>query len=158
MNPNDFSAKLKKLLDAVVDQFTSKDAMQTLGDEAAALIKKRTRVGYGVAGPGATKSKLKPLSEPYKKQRKADGVAATTSPNKSNLTNTGKMLDNIGAVASKGKVTIGFSDADQEQKAEWVTEGGRPFNSLSDAEIKQLRNKLEAAIKLQLKNVFKSLK
>ena len=158
MNLKDFAPKLKLLMEAVLEHFSSKENMQVLGDNAAALIKKRTRLGYGVDQNGGTKAKLKPLSPGYKKQRKADGVASTTTPNKSNLTNTGAMLDNISAKATTGKVTIGFPDKAQEQKAEWVTEGGRPFNYLSEAEVKQLQNQLEAEVKKQLKTIFGSIK
>lgn len=158
MNLKDFPEKLKALMDAVKDKLTSKDSMQELGDEAAQLIKKRTRLGYGLDKQGGVKQKLKPLSESYKRERKATGVASSTSPSKSNLTNTGAMLDNIGATASKGKVTIGFDDKFQEQKAEWVAEGGRPFNNLSEAELKQLRDKLEVKIKAELKAIFNSIK
>lgn len=155
MNQNNFAVKLKQLMDAIVDKMRSKQSMQAIGDSAAALIKKRTRLGYGVAQSGGTKQKLKPLSDGYKKQRKANGVAASTTPNKSNLTNTAKMLDNIQATASEGKATIGFSDREQEQKAEWVSEGGRPFNNLSEAEIKQLRDQVELEIRKQLKAIFR---
>ena len=138
---DDFEQKLKEIADKIVKEATSNDSLQNIGNEAAYLIKKRTRLGYGVSEQYGNKVKLKPLSKKYIKQRKNDDLSNATTPNKSNLTKTGEMLDSMNAkVKGDGVVNIGVDDNNLD-KAGWVSKD-RPFNNLSDAEIKQLENKI----------------
>jgi hypothetical protein len=70
MKPEDFAKKLDEIMDELINEATSKESMQELGDEAANLIRKRTRLGYGVESQGGTKARLAPLTEKYQKVRK----------------------------------------------------------------------------------------
>lgn len=92
MKSEDFSKNLKKIMDELLRQ--AEESLNDLGNEAAQLIKKRTRLGYGVSEVGGTKEKLEPLSEPYKKQRKGK-ISGPTTPAKSNLTYSGELLDDL---------------------------------------------------------------
>ena len=83
-------------------------------------------------------------------------LSTATTVNKSNLTQKGQMLDNIGAtVSGTSSITIGFSDEFARAKAGWVTEGGRPFNFLSKAEISQLKKQLEDKLFTRIKSLLK---
>lgn len=132
---NEFDPFKKKIEDAL-NKFASADNMQKIGDLAAGIIKKRTRLGFGVETTGADRNKLKPLSEKYiefrknlkgiqraKKAVRAGGkvslktkqrasknpkieLSSDTSASKSNLTLTGQMLDSLKATSTQGSVTI----------------------------------------------------
>ena len=157
MKAEDFSEKLKKMMEALVKEATSPKYLKQLGDEAARLIQKRTRLGYGVAEHGGVKGKFEPLTEPYVKQRKTKATGPTT-PKKSNLTLTGSMLDAISSRPNgNGSVEIGFTDAHEAQKAVWNSKL-RPFNHLSKAEIAQLRKKLQDDLGIIIRRLESSLK
>jgi len=159
MNLKDLTDKFNGNIQEVVDDVASPQAMEKLGEAASELIRKRTRLGYGVAEENGSKGKLKPLSEPYKKTRKRNKPTGPSTPAKSNLTYTGQMLDDLGPVqSSQGHVEIGFKTDKSTKKAEWVTEGGRPFNNLSKSEIKQLEQALSDEIGKSLKSNLDKLK
>ena len=121
--------------------------MLDVGEAAVELIKKRTRLGFGVAEKGGRKKRLDKLSEGYKKSRKRHKPTGPTTASKSNLTRSGGMLDDLEAKEkSDGKIHIDFSSADSQDKAGWVSDD-RPFNNLSKAEIKQLEQQLDKAAK-----------
>lgn len=128
--------KLEKARDGMLKDIKS------IGDFAANLIKKRTRLGYSVPSHGGSKSKLKPLSPKYIKQRGRENLSPMTTKNRSNLTRTGEMLDSIiSKKTSENTIEIGFSNEDSENKAEWNAKD-RPFNFLSSAEQKQIKQEL----------------
>jgi len=147
INPKDFAKKLKELSEQIVKEVTNTQFMLELGGKASNLIFKRTRLGYGVSQQGSDKERLKPLSDSYKKVRKAHPQSTNTSPAKSNLTRTGEMLDAIQPIKTAiGSVTIGLKDSINSNKAQWNTEKGRPFMNLSSAEMKQIQNFLRDKI------------
>ena len=158
MKAKDFEANFKRIITDALNKVADKETMQDLGEAASELIKKRTRLGYGVDTPEGSKKRLKPLSDPYKKKRKKDKPTGPTTPTRSNLTSSGKMLDNLGPVKpTNTSVSIGFSDKEQEQKAEWVSEE-RPFNNLSKSEVKQIEQELVAVAEKAFKDAEKKLK
>ena len=151
MSASDDIKKALKALESMKKE-VEKDLID-VGEEAVNLIKKRTRLGYGVADQGGAKTKLDKLSTGYIAQRKRNKPKGPSTPSKSNLTNTGDMLDALEAKEkADNKVEIGFKTTKEEQKAEWVSED-RPFNNLSKAEIKQLKKKLENSIKEAIKKI-----
>jgi hypothetical protein len=158
MKPEDFSKNLNKIMEELLKEATKGDSLKDLGDEAAFLIQKRTRLGYGAAEQGGSKQKLEPLSGPYKKQRKSK-ISGPTTPAKSNLTLSGQMLDNIESFISEdGKVTVGFKEGSVAfDKAKWNSKL-RPFNFLTKAEIAQLRKKLEASLGEKLRLIQARIK
>jgi len=125
----------KKLRDALVrimPEITSPEAMRKIGDQAASMIKLRTRLGYGVQKDGADKEKLKPLSKTTIEVRKGNlaffkspstgkpipyepddngakvRLHSDTRPSKSNLTRTGQLLDSVKVTkAGRGTVSVG---------------------------------------------------
>jgi hypothetical protein len=135
--------------------------MKEFGEYMANAIKVRTRLGYGVKKLAGSREKLKPLDpERYIPFRKSfPNLSGDTTPNKSNLTLTGQMLDSMQVKeVTKGKVTVGPAGprndtTDTNEKiAEYVAEQGRPFNTLTKPELKGLtdlvRNKITKLLKL----------
>lgn len=134
-------AKLRK----EVKSTYSDDQMERLGEQAAEMIRIRTRLGYGVSKPGSKRERLKKLDGEYIETRKDFGeLSQFTTPGRSNLTRTGQMLESIVVLDAKdGKVTVGPQGARSDSKhsndqiAEYVSTA-RPFISVSDLEIKKL--------------------
>jgi hypothetical protein len=173
--------RIREALDKLIPQIKAPENMRKIGEQAAAMIKLRTRLGSGVATNGADKQKLKPLAKSTIEVRKGNlafyrnakgqsipftpddngakvKLSDQTSPSKSNLTRTGQLLDSEGVTkVGYGTVAIGphgprhDSKLSNEQVAEHVTRGGRPFNNLSKVEVKRLQD----GIKKQLRDLLK---
>lgn len=144
MSASDDIKKVMKALENIQKE-VEKDFID-VGEEAVELIKKRTRLGYGVEDQGKSKTKLKRLSPEYIDQRKRKKPTGPSTPAKSNLTDSGDMLDALEAKEKQGnKVEIGFKNSKEEKKAKYVSED-RPFNNLSKAEVKQLQKKIEKSL------------
>lgn len=162
MKVKEFEEKLIALLNELAEEKN----MMLIGEYAKELIKKRTRLGYGVEKTGDERKKLKALSDSYIDQRKgkvsfiktkakniipvkplsSPKLSPSTSPTKSNLTKSGSMLDSMSVTSSNGKVRIApqgsRSDSrfSNEEIASLVTKQGRPFNNLAKGDLKQLRD------------------
>jgi hypothetical protein len=144
IKPTDFAKKLKEIKDDVINELNKKESLQDIGDKASNLVFKRTRLGYGVDSQGGAKTRLNPLSDSYKKVRKGEHLSESTTPGKSNLTETGEMLNDLHAIVKgEGLINIGFKTKLSSDKASWNTDKGRPFMNLSAPEIKQLQNYLK---------------
>jgi hypothetical protein len=138
----DFVARLNKAIEAT----TGPEEIKKIGGFLIQKIAVRTRLGYGVTNHLDEKSSLKPLSPKYKQFRKDyPYLYGMTTPNKSNLTLTGSMIDslrikNIG----KNSIRIGPTGTDRNgvsnsSKAYWQEKMGRVFLRLSFQEVKQAR-------------------
>lgn len=156
-----FADALSKAIETTVKRQNFKKYI----DKAAELIKKRTRLGYGVQGKDQPKTRLKELSEGYVKQRqkmRRDGeLSANTSAKKSNLTKTGQMLDSItgvtdgdaeGHIEFKGSRTD--SDLSNADLAE-INEKTRPFFTLSNLEIKQITDDLRKDLLVEVNKLLR---
>lgn len=151
----DFVKSNNKILNKLADE------MPDLSKEAVAIIKKRTRAGYGVNANYGGKERLDALSPRYKKQRKKNksDLSSEARWNKSNLTKTGSMLDSLYAVVKKltFRVTVRGEDRDNvsnREKAWWLEEGGRPFLYLSKIEIKRLTKELQKKLEKIIDKLF----
>jgi hypothetical protein len=153
-------ADLNKLLDSLIDD----DFLQMCADKMKDIIYKRTKSGKGLSGNsdemGAESlDDLDGLSQGYKDYRKTKSLGPYGSPNKSNLTFTGEMLESIKAYV-KGKDAIveipntTRSDGQTNKKiAKKVSEAGRPFFNLADSELKQF----EAFVSRELRKRIREL-
>lgn len=125
-------SKFKKEADRLIKTFKSPRMLTEAGNFAADRIRLRTRLGKGI-GPSGAPQILKKLSPSYRLQRAGKIAFASkgtgkgrivypyipdaapklhpqTSPNKSNLTFTGQLLDSIGInKRTQNSVTIGVS-------------------------------------------------
>lgn len=142
-------ANLVKKLEKTVAESIKKTALIDVGVFARDLIVKRTRLGYGVEKDFDSKQKLAKLSSKYVKRRKMfNGLSAYTTPNKSNLTLTGQMLDSIISVTKDKIIEIKPSGRRDDGKrnadiARYAEEGGRGrpkriFMRISQLEFKQI--------------------
>lgn len=143
------SNDLKKFfgeLNKVLAQAVTPKQMKYLGGEAAKIIVKRTRLGYGVKENKGERFKLStiPWSPMYKALRKVAELDDTTAPKKSNLTFTGQMLRSFKVVkANKSNVTLDVSGTRRDGQtnkeiAASNAKRGRVFNRLSLNEYNQL--------------------
>jgi hypothetical protein len=138
--------KLFKKIEDTLDETIKREQMISLGNFTANLIRKRTRLGYGVDRQFGVKQKLKPLSPRYVSARKKfKDLSNATTPKKSNLTLTGQMLDSVKIIkAENGSIKIGptgnrtdnsFSNL---QIALFNQNKGRTFNRVSQLEGQQV--------------------
>lgn len=132
------------------------ESLELLGEEAANIIRRRTRLGFGVASTGSERFRLRPLTDRYMKFRtvKRSRLSDMTKPRRSNLTLRGDMLDDLGVKSvnpMRGQVVLGFRNQSSLDKATWNTDSGRPFNNLSRLEIKQLGRFKEKELEAELR-------
>lgn len=161
------SKKVAALTVRLVTNSINDEDMSALGKFIARLIKIRTRLGFGVSENGTPKKKLKELSgrpKPYKSTihqreiaKKKGELSKETTPIKSNLTMTGRMLDSITIAVSKLKVIVSIpnssrpdSKATNKEIARYNEEKGRPFFHVSDSEIRQIKREAARIIKSKL--------
>ena len=129
---------LQRKIKRLTDRIESSRDRKAVGGFIIQTIRNRTRKrGKGVARAGGRERTLRPVSEGYAKWRvtqRRHPQAATGR--KSNLTFTGRMLDDLIVKRStKKQLLIGFRTQFSEDKAEWQSEQGRPFMFLSRGEI-----------------------
>lgn len=143
-------------LEEVLKEATNARNMEAFGQKAADIIYKRTKSGKGVTsntGP-ASLTKLKPLSQQYIDLRKKNPPKGEFgSPARSNLTNTGQMLDSIQVKAESGKATVSIADTvrsdgkTNSEVAGHVADNGRPFMNLANEEAKILTKDFENLVR-----------
>lgn len=161
MNSTKISLAIDKLKKKTEIKLSLED-MNYLGRFIANMIRKRTRLGYGVKDNGEARYKLDSLEDSTidtrNRLKKRGELSPLTSKGKSNLTMTGQMLDAIKWVASKMSIRVFIDDSrrnDSEETnkkiAEYVSEK-RPFFKVSDSEIRQIKREAVKLIKESLKN------
>ena len=141
-----FQTDLEKMLKASAGRAD----MLRLGNYVLDLIKARVRKGYGADKNGGRQKKLKPLSRSYKKQRARLRLSPFTTPTKSNLTRSGRLIGGLRVAVQSGVVIIRPSGSSREgtpnQKvAEYVSKD-RPFLFLTKGEIQSAAQYFEKEI------------
>lgn len=138
-----------KAFEQAIKKVFSAQSQQAIANEMADSVRIRAQLGGSVENTGSKKKAFKALSDSYKQQRKKfSGLSDKTTPNKSNITRTGQMIESI---RGKGKANgfllelAGSRDdgLTNEKVAGFVEEQGRPFMNLSDIELKKLARLLE---------------
>lgn len=137
-----------KRLSKITKESIASNQMRSIGEFIADIIRKRTRLGYGVDKDYGSKTKLKGFTQGYRefRQRAAERgmLSSATAPGKSNLTLTGQLLDNYGLIKiSSGIVSIGPKGTRKDglrnaDLALYQEEQGRTFNRLSELEFRQV--------------------
>lgn len=168
--------ELNKILNKALNEIQSESFIGELADESEELVRKRTRLGFGVDTPGGKKKKLEPLKDSYVQQRRnkvafyKDSQKIThpitkvtrkmtlgkgTRPKKSNLTRTGQMLEELTSkikrTAGRILITLTFKSSESRQKAEYAHKGSenrkkRIFMNLSKAEGNQIIKRVRAKV------------
>lgn len=145
--------EMRKKLETVLEDTINKELMSEIGELVAKTVKDRTRDGFGVSENYENKKALKPLTAATKRIRtgvqKKGQLSSQTTPETSNLTRSGRMLNNIGYNASDKEVII-LPKGKEQLKARDVSKD-RPFMNLSKQEIntviKLIKNKINIGIK-----------
>jgi hypothetical protein len=152
---------LTELLIKASKEAFSKEQMTIIGQEVIEIIKRRTRLGYGVDRAGEKRRSLRDMRRHnpiYTEARKAlakDGkLSSMTAPTKHNLTLTGDMLDSMKIKkAETNKVTIDFNGEDNKMKAGVNEKRGWKFLNLSDNDLKQLQRILANNLEVNLRKI-----
>lgn len=178
--------QIGKRIEFALNFLNKKSTLNAIGKLIVRMITVRTRTGFGVARTGAARKRLAKLSKGYIEARKGkplfltntitkkvfsnrDGnkakyttamkLSGMTSASKSNLTQTGEMIDNLTHSVSGNKISVSPSGRDAKQKAEWAEDGSsnrpqRPFLHLSNNELKQIRQFIQGEIGKALRQKF----
>lgn len=156
--------RLRRDLIKALDRSVSKKALKPVARKAAQIIYRRVKSGRGVVNANkvpAKATRLKKLSDKYKSRRKKVGVKGKFgTPGKSNLTFTGQMLEALEGEAKKQRIEIFINDSDRSDSdssnseiAEFVQEQGRPFLSLTKAELNIIIQELDEVLQRELNKV-----
>lgn len=152
----------KKKLERAILQGQLRAARQ-LAKFVPAMIRERTRSGLGLLGS------LDGLSTSYVKfrERVKSRLSKETSPNKSNLTATGQLLDAIIGEATGTIVKIFISpkprkkelnpsaSATNREIRKYVEDGGREFLGLTANERRVIEKEAAEVIKTEIRKAFK---
>jgi hypothetical protein len=130
--------KLARELQRALSLALSKKTRQKIGKATVKSIKTRVRAGSGSPSTGQ-QEKLKPLEKKTKRNRRhlrsKGGLAkGKTTAAKSNLTQTGSMIDTLNASTRGSDITIRVSP-DNQKKANLVSKD-RPFLNLTKTDLK----------------------
>lgn len=158
--------EFKRAYDRAMKRAFSAAQMTKYGEFAAEMIKLRSRLGFGVSTEGGNRNRFAELSKSYKEERaqdrKSGKLSSLTTPNRSNLTRTGQMLESLGVKKLKdGEVKIGpkgkrlGESITNEEVGVFVSAAGRVFNNLSKTELKRLDKFIEDELERFLKEELK---
>jgi hypothetical protein len=161
---NDF----KKHINDAIDKSLNRQNMNIIIDKMAERIEKRTRSGRGVNqhwGIDKPLKKLKPITIQLREELQQDGeLDSRTSPRKSNLTRTGRLLDSIRtSVIGRGlaRIFLRSSRGDgksNESVAEELAQGGRKFFKFSKKEIVSSANDYKLILHREFVKILNRLK
>ena len=159
--------KFKEDLERAIDELSSAKTLTPIAKQTAEIIRRRTRLGQGVEETGAKKSPLAPLAASTKASRKKKSkqgkLSDKTSPNKSNLTESGEMLDSIAGRAMNRLIEISPTGARNKKLAAYHQLGrsspsampARKFLNLSAEDIRQLTAVMQDEFTNILNRVFR---
>ncbi|RTL05197.1 hypothetical protein EKK58_08595 [Candidatus Dependentiae bacterium] len=159
--------KFARQAEKAIDELISSKTLTPIAQKAAEIIKRRTRLGQGVAASGEKKKALAPLADSTKlsrkKKQKRGELSDLTTPNRSNLTETGEMLESLEGRAINKLIEVSVKGDRNKKLAAFHTLGRssptfmpkRPFLNLAMEDIKQLTAVLQDEFTNILNKVFK---
>lgn len=155
----DFQRNFTKNLERAIRRTFGRNYFNNLGELILETILRRTRAGYGVSESGGSQSRLLPLSRDYVEHRRMfSGLSSYTSPKRSNLTYTGRMLNDLGfrpqgeTRNQLGGLMFSFRTTESTEKAEMVS-GRRPFLNLTAGDIRKITREARAALAKNLARI-----
>lgn len=165
MSFNDDLQKFKKNIDKALDELTSNKNLGPISKDLEEIIRRRTRLGKGVDVSGGDNTALKALKESTKASRrykkKRGLLSDKTSPNKSNLTSTGQLLDSLAGRAINKLIEVSPQGSRKDSKlknaevAAYQESSGRKFLNLSKQDIKQLTAVMQDSFNDIINRIFK---
>lgn len=152
---NDFEDKLAKQLEQTLKDILSEKNLEKIAQDIVDQIVLRTKLGKGVSQAEGPEKPLEKLSTSYKKQRKSlqskGKLHETTTPTRSNLTQTGEMLDSIRYKINGEEITIYIEGEFNNKKANWQVDQKRSFLNISSVQKKRLINLINTQIQAAFK-------
>jgi hypothetical protein len=174
---DDFNLIMRQIVGAARETYSTAQ-LSVVGKFATETIKKRTRLGFGTQSedPGGTRERLQKLSDSYKDFRKGKvafytddfgrlrkipnpkkkpRLDSSTSPGKSNLTFTGKMLRSI-TWRVRGQIINIFARGQKNKDKVFFAHSGsrnrpkRIFLSLTSKEVLQVTNFIDKLFSFNL--------
>lgn len=155
--------KFRLKVERSLNELTSQSNLSPIATDLTEIIRRRTRLGYGVEKTGQPKQKLQPLASSTVRSRarkKSHGaLSEKTSPKKSNLTETGQMLDSLRGRAINKLIEIGPT-GDRNKKLTAYHQLGnaklpkRRFLNLAREDIRQLTAVMQDRFSIILEKVF----
>lgn len=145
---------VKMIVHVITKETKSSSFKRGLGEYVAGLIKTRTRSGHGEEGGRETR--LAPLKASTIRRRgilKRQGLLSKeTSPGRSNLTESGDMLNSITTKVTSTGLELSFKPAVKRRAGE--NQATRPFFGVTDKEKELVSVFIAKQIKASLKNRF----
>jgi len=148
---NTIDSVLKKKLDALKKEITKPENVIILAEELKKGIYTRTKLGYGVSEMFGKQFKLPALSDDYKIWRKKHKVDSTSSASKSNLTQSGEMLNSLQVKSTPRGAEISIEGSRNQKLKQYNEESGRPFFYISSVQLRELVVKLQNMISKAIK-------
>lgn len=141
---------LKKKVDSALREVLSKDTFNEIGKLTSDQIKTRTRLGKGVPESEGAFQTLKPLADAtinIRTDKKKKGkLSSLTTPKRSNLTETGELLDSLKYQSTNTEVRIYIEGPQNQKKANDQVAQGRKFMNLSKTEVREIIKYLQKKI------------
>ncbi len=151
-----FNKKIQKALDELIGPKT----LKTIGNFEAGLIKKRSRLGYGVPKDLGPKQKFADLATSTVKARKKKKLAGETTAKKSNLTETGQLLNDLVSSIEGRSTIIGHTKDRNKRIGAFHQTGGsnlpqRRYLGLATEDLKQIKAQMQDIFTDILNRLFK---
>lgn len=148
---NTLDSVLKKKLEVLKKEITKPENVIILAEELKKGIYTRTKLGYGVSEMFGKQFKLPALSDDYKIWRKKHKVDSTSSASKSNLTQSGEMLNSLKVKPTSTGSQIVIDGTRNQKVKQYTEEAGRPFFYVSSVQLRELVVKLQKMISKAIK-------
>jgi len=152
----DFLKDVKQAADKAVTEARKKENMARYAQLGADRIRVRTRLGFGVSSEGAGTQRLPRIKDGTIKNRQRTKnrgqLSEFTTPGRSNLTETGELLDAIqGSSSADGTADITLAEDRTDGKSnndivEFLAAKGFEFFHLSNAEIKGIEKEVTETV------------
>ena len=142
-------SEISRLSEKVISELQKSSVLAEVGRTVSDSIRKRTRAGYGCDEDEGSRKKLAELAESTVKIRRSfSDLSTETRPEKSNLTMTGRMLNDLGFQATNKKVTILFLTQRSAMVSSYAHNGtskrpARPFMFVTKTELREAVRILE---------------
>ena len=149
---------VSRVIRKVKTELLTRSFNRKLGNEAKEIVFKRVKLGFGVDNEDSRnprRVRFRKLTPNYIRQRRRRGVQGSFGgPRKSNLTDTGQLLDSMIVRANRDGFTILIPDSRRRggrntnaEVAIFVSDSGRPFFALTGAEVNILKKSITDRIR-----------
>ncbi len=147
---------LQKKLETVIARELPK-----IGEDLKEQVVERIQDGYGVSKDGGKKAKFNKLKDSTIKSReykkKKGKLSDNTSPEISNQTETGRMVEDMVVKTSKKGLELTLKPPkDREEVAEHNVQKGRIAYNISGEELKELNNTIQDLADKVVKDILKN--